>query len=259
MMLKGKLTIFLCSLIAAIPYQLFANEIIIPFNDTVNWDRYITINTSDQAIKPENLSEKSALWNHVQFFANKNGKLTKKSMKKPHDLLGITKNVSYKISAIFNMLDRKNYPYEVDYLISIYNPASSGLWDEKGEFNEGRFQQLSNLAIEHNGNKIITKKIFNTFLKATPRDGSEKNVAATVTIIWPIKVNITWEQVTKASVDELFGYLATYDYKHNGKKEKAFTLEDLRLFYEHADLYMQKIIDRKHSQLKNQLETCPFS
>jgi O-acetylhomoserine/O-acetylserine sulfhydrylase-like pyridoxal-dependent enzyme len=71
-------------------------------------------------------------------------------------------------------------------------------------------------------------------------------------------VNITWQQVTQGSIDELFGYLATYNYKHGNKIEKAFTLEALRMFYTRADKYMQNIIESKHALLKNKVSGCPF-
>jgi hypothetical protein len=256
-----KLKLFFIQILTLLSFQAIANENVMSFNKSTDWDTYIAAakNKASKNTTASAVNNKSALWYHVQFFANQNGQLEEKTMKKPHDLLGIYKNVKYKIQAIFNMLDRKNLAYLTDNLVTIYNPASTGLWDKNGEFNETKFQQLSQLAIEDNGNKIITKKIFMKFLNSIEKNGSEKKVAATVTIIWPIKVNITWQQVTQASIDELFGYLATYKYKHGNKVEKAFTVESLRMFYTRAEKYMQNIIESKHALIKDKFSGCPFN
>lgn len=191
------------------------------------------------------LQQGTPLWHHVQFFANKKGELSKESMKPPHDCLGIKKNVGYKMDAILNILDRRQLSHTTDNLLYVFNPASSGLWDINGNFVESRFNQLAAMAILDNGNQIITKKLFNSFLQTIPRDGSEKDVAATIYIIWPFSTDITWDQVTDGSVNELFDFLGNYTLKRNGTSEKAFTVSELRRFYEHSDEYMQDVINKR--------------
>lgn len=205
------------------------------------------------------LQQGSPLWHHVQFFADKDGKLSKDSMKPPHDYLGIKKNVKYKMEAILNILDRRQLSHTTDSLTYVFNPASSGIWDINGNIVESRFNQLAAMAILDNGNQIITKELFNSFLQTIPRDGSEKEVAASVNIIWPFSVDITWDQVTNGSVNELFDYLGNYTLKRNGTIEKAFTVNELRRFYEHSDEYMQDVIDKRFASGQNKLGKCPFA
>ena len=215
------------------------------------------LHNRDSLIVTNNLDKDSPLWRHVQFFADKNSMLSRDSMKPPHDALGITENVEIKMSAILNMLDRRQLSYTVDNLVPIFNPASSGIWDTNGHFIEEKFNQLAALAILDNGNQIITKDIFNHFLQSIPRDGAEKGVAASVPF-GPFVVDITWEQVTTGSVNELFEFLGDYTFKNNGKEEKAFTVHELRRFYEYPDEYMVEVIHKGSNNAPLKTELCPY-
>lgn len=208
----------------------------------------------DDKINTIALQQGTPLWHHVQFFAKKNGELTPDSMKRPHDYLGITQNVDIKIIAILNMLDRIQMPHTVGNLLPIANPASSGIWGANGQFIEDRFNQLADKAILDNGNLIITKEIFTNFLLSIPRDGTEKEAAATVTM-GPFIFDITWEQVTQGSVNELFEFLG--DYTLN--QEKAFTVNELRRFYMYPDDYMQEIINKRSDSAPLKIEKCPYN
>jgi len=246
------------------------NTVNLNSNLVTDWDPYIDSASEQETtlkhsknhsnIDIDTKQKNSALSRHVQFFAEKNEELNTESMKPPHDQLGISKNVKYKMQAILNMLDRRELPHNSKNLITIFNPASSGIWDANGNFNEEKFNELSATAVFNNGHQVITKEIFQQFLYSMPKNGSEKETAATVTIIWPFKINISWERVTEGSVDELFEYLAdTTIINYSGKPEKAFTVDALRQFYELSDVYMQKMIDTRTDGKYSAIKDCPYT
>lgn len=207
----------------------------------------------------------NALYEHVGFFkSNNDGTLTTKSMIKKHTEMGDEKwTVPYKVDAIIHMLDDNHYKHNVESMMKIINPASSGIWDPDGNFDSDVFNELASKAITFKGKEIITKKIFKDFVKARHPNGIHPQTATNIHILGCVPYEITWEKVTQGSIDEIFEYFHDASYNHHGKKEQAITVEKLRNFYQHPANVMQELIDKKsklaNEDLEHRVTSCPYS
>jgi hypothetical protein len=201
----------------------------------------------------------------VRFFASNNkGDLTTKEMIKKHTQMGNNKwTVPYKVDAIKHMLDDNNLEHNVSSMLKLINPASSGIWDTDGNFNQNVLNALVTKQIMINNQQVITKKIFEDFIKERHSDGIHPKTATTLRIFGCLPFNVTWEKVTQGSVNEIFECFSDVTYHHDGIKEDAITVETLQHFYQHPAESMQALID-KHSQLTEQNDehtklTCPYA
>jgi hypothetical protein len=174
---------------------------------------------------------------HVRCFAASDGKtLTRKSMLDAHTQQGIKDGVSIKIRAIKNMM--KGKPSEVETIAGFINPASSGLWDHKGNFDEKQFDLLAAKCITVEDHKIITYEIFQDFVDTLHGD-KDTGIATKIFKLVPV----SWKKVTQGSIKELFEYYSDFWYKNNkGKYEKAMTIQHLKDFYTNPDLVMSRRI-----------------
>ena len=157
---------------------------------------------------------------HVHYFADHNGVVTQESIARGHEKQGIS-NVYLKTKAIMNYMsdnDIKGCPFQLSRL---QNPRATGLWTAGGQFDEKVFAHYSSYAIEHNGQRILTRELFE---KAYSPQGSDGNMT---TIGWIVPV--PWSRVTSGSIDELFKYYADTRY-HD---EPALSLKHLRAFYKY--------------------------
>jgi hypothetical protein len=182
---------------------------------------------------------KSVVAEHAKFFACKDeNTLTDKSMTDAHTAQNITSKVSVKVRAILNMFSDREKEPTVNNLVTTNNPASTGLWDKDGNFDEKRFQQLAKMAIKDGGKEIITRQMFEDLRKEI--HGTNDYGNATHIFIF---VPVSWNAVTDGSINELFEYYADHWYKNrSGKYEKALTVEQVRAFYTNPNAVMRRRI-----------------
>lgn len=74
--------------------------------------------------------------------------LTKDGMTRAHTEQGITDGVYVKTWAIKNLLDDRKKAHTPADVAKVVNPARTGIWDEKGNFNEGVFLTYAKSAIK---------------------------------------------------------------------------------------------------------------
>jgi hypothetical protein len=176
---------------------------------------------------------------HIRFFSNTDDSVDGESMKAGHDVQSITAGVALKIRAITNMLFGK--PSTVHTLAIAINPARTGLWDEKGNFDESVLQEIALLSNMYKDNdymhldkKIITREMFDQYL-ATKHGCKDLGAATKVFGVVPV----SWKAITSASLDELVTYYG--DAEHEGKK--AITVGRIREFYTDPAGAMQRQVD----------------
>lgn len=181
---------------------------------------------------------------HIQWFATPEGDITAASMKEGHDKMNITDGVSIKSKAILNLLsDRfpekasREEPFTIDDLLTVVNEARLGIWTAQGKFDGARLHELMKLfhgvIRSSDGKEAIgaTRADFNPELKriasAIPK---ERRTGTTIGYV----IGVTWEAVTKGSVDELVRYWSdsyVVDPK-TGKKVAAITADRTKQFYQ---------------------------
>jgi hypothetical protein len=177
---------------------------------------------------------------HAYFFSQLNGTLTEQSMTEGHSKQGIFSGVIVKIRAILNLLFDRGMEPTADNVSRINNPASTGIWDGEGRFNEKRFNELCELGVTMNGKKIILKEHFHALLSVIHKN---KDLGIATYIYWLVPVH--WWRVTDGSINELYLYYNDCWVRRNGKLEPAFTEAHLRLFYTNPNKVMQMRIDGK--------------
>lgn len=182
---------------------------------------------------------------HAGWFASdKTGALTDDSMLQKHHDLGIWDGVAFKISAIRGLwkAHRPRCPFTAGTIASIVNPAKSGLWDDRGMFDEQKFQILADLAVpDLQMRPAVTREMFATMIG---RDGRSSSTATWARLMYVIPIPVSWLQISNASVDDLFRYFA--DTTLDGKP--AFTVEKLRLFYADPETFFRQEAKRAHGQ-----------
>ena len=167
-----------------------------------------------------------AVAEHISYFSELNGKITEKSMKDGHNKQHIFNNVGIKIVAILNLLYKCSLEPIISSLVKINNPASTGLWDSDGNFDENQFKKLYDKRIIDGEKEIITKQMFNELRREKYLSDNAKtynNIA--VWIYWFIP--ITWSQITDGSINELFEYYSDATYNN----EKVLTVGRVFDFY----------------------------
>lgn len=168
---------------------------------------------------------------HAQYFAVNDVKktLTSDSITHGHSIQGINSGVWIKQKAILNILCDKKLCPTAHNISKVSNPASTGIWDAEGNFDEERFDELCEFAIVIGKKKIITKSAFDKLREKLHGD-KDFGYATMVGYVIPIP----WTKVTNGSIDELFEYYNDCWYKNDvtdDTDEPAFTVEHLRLFY----------------------------
>jgi len=190
-----------------------------------------------RGINIENIG-KGVVLEHVKYFSEKEGvyNITDKSMTSAHTKQNIVKNVGIKVTAILNLLRDYMFPPEADSLIKVSNPASTGLWDKDGNFNNERFEMLRKKRIIDNGKEIITKQMFQDLRWDLH---GEKDLGIATWVYWVLPVS--WKAITDGSINELFEYYADHWYKNEkGKWEKALTVDQVFNFYTNPCAVMER-------------------
>lgn len=191
----------------------------------------------------DNKDDNSVVAQHAYFFSERdsNGYLTKESITKWHTVQDIISGVYVKAKAILNMLSGNSKCPTAFNIAKFRNPASTGIWDDKGNFNEEVFKYLKLLAVEYKEEQIITKELFNEFRKNIYNGKKNFGIATYIFYVIPV----CWIDVTDASINELFEYYHDRWYYNEEKNcyEKAFTVEHLEKFYRAPNVVMQQRID----------------
>ena len=177
---------------------------------------------------------------HAQMFAKKDGILTDESIKNEYKKQGIAQGVNLKKKVILNMFDNAKILPQAENITIFYNPASTGIWDKNGNFDEEQFNKLCEKSIIDRGKRIITKQIVNEFLYQIHGD---KNLGNATNIFHIVPVS--WKKITDGSFDELFKYYNDYCYlnKLTDEYENALTVDHLWKFYTEPVGFMQMRID----------------
>lgn len=196
------------------------------------------------------------LKHHIkQFTAIDGNTLTTNTMTNGHSVQGITDGVYVKCWAIQNLLTDRNLPHTSDSLLTVNNPARTGLWTADGKFDEKVYAEVCKLAIDDSkGKKVLTRKIMMNYL-ADKHKGKSLGTATKLGYMVPV----SWKAVTEGSIKELFLYYSDSEIKdpETGKMVQAMTLEQLKLFYTEP----QKVIQKRMNKSKfntgnaNQAET----
>jgi hypothetical protein len=167
---------------------------------------------------------------HIRGYTIRNT-LTKDSMIDNHTTQGITKGVGIKAKAITNILHDRKLDSTVEGLSQMVNPARSGIWDEKGYFNEARFNDLKMMSIFDQGESIITKDIYSSFMEDIHK-GKDYGKSTCIYYVLPV----SWNRVTQGSIDELFEFYSDHTFINTkGRFEKALTIGRLYEFYNDPD------------------------
>jgi hypothetical protein len=185
--------------------------------------KYLKNKSSNPSIKYTD-----AVAEHISYFSELNGKITEKSMKDGHNKQHIFNNVGIKIIAILNLLYKYSFEPIISSLLKVNNPASTGLWDSDGNFDENQFKKLYDKRIidSVNNKEIITKQMFNELRQEKYLSDNAKtynNIAVWVYWILPI----SWSQITDGSINELFEYYSDATYNN----EKVLTVGRVFDFY----------------------------
>lgn len=174
---------------------------------------------------------------HIRWFATAEGKLTAASMTAGHAKLGVKDGIAIKVQAIQAML-RAKFPdtpvdqHTVEQLMTIENPSRTGIWTAKGELDVARFdaivQEACTVVVPVGGGKT-TQACTMATLEPILKRAANKSTAAAIKVLWFIPYNVSWQQVTKGSFDEVFLYLA--DARDPATKAPAVTVAQLRKIY----------------------------
>jgi hypothetical protein len=189
---------------------------------------------------------------HTHYFSD-NSKLTLESMKKAHTNQNITSGIDIKARAIANLLQKQREKVgEIDSDVVVIsktrNPCASGIWDDRGKFDELVYDQLANRALTVDGQKFITESIFWNFIMNKHKNNPKIDEIAT----WAYYViPITWKQITKGSIQELFKYFHDglyiyYDKDNNHKEEYVLTVDQIKKFY----IYTNDLMDERSMNCK---------
>lgn len=176
---------------------------------------------------------------HIEYFAKKDGTLDDASMRCPHYNQNIRSGVSTKISAIQSLLNRRGLKHNVDDLLTVINPESTGLWNSQGQFDNEVFETLKSKAIKTEDNKqILLRKHFDELRKDNLTKSDQGwSLASFAHYIIPV----TWGMVTNGSLTELFKYYSDYEYTYDdGTKEPALTVEQVYKFYTNPNNLMEE-------------------
>jgi len=178
---------------------------------------------------------------HSQFFADQNGKLTPDLMIQRHNELGIP-NTKLKASAIMSLLKRNKCPFSAQGISVIENPASTGIWNTDGTFNEQEFQKLTIQSIPDVNNELaITRQMFNHMIGVKPGSG---NIASYAWLYSVLPIPLTWNRISHASVDELFTYFSDTYVMQDNIQLPAITVKHLRYFYTEPKAFLDSYIKR---------------
>lgn len=179
----------------------------------------------------------SPVLQHAAFFEDEKHQLTVKSMQKGHERLYIhdVRGVSIKIQAILNIMKIKKHAACPLSIASYVNPARSGLWDEKGTFDEKAFETLAARAQKSENGKVefVTRPIMDQFIKDRGGGKMSSGVATWVWVLEFFYLPVFWAAVTEGSFNEMFQYLADHWYldPKEGVYKPALTLPLLRMWY----------------------------
>lgn len=190
------------------------------------------------------------LKHHIQQFTAVDGNtLTTNTMTNGHSAQGITDGVYVKCWAIQNLLTDRNLPHTSDSLLTVNNPARSGLWTADGKFDEKVYAEVCKLAIDDSkGQKVLTRKILMNYL-ADKHKGKTLGTATKLGYMVPV----SWTAVTEGSIKELFLYYSDSEVKdtETGKMVQAMTVEQLKLFYAEPEKVIKKRMNNLHKSKFN--------
>ena len=170
---------------------------------------------------------------HARFFADADDKITGKSQVDGYHSLDMYKSSVIGVNGIastaLNILSSRGLEPNPDNMSTFRNPASTGIWDENGNFNEARFSQLAMKAELDRGKEVITRQSMQDFLDETWVNKPEaNNIATRVFLVVPV----SYKDVTKRSIKDLFAHFHDHWYRNpQGNFEGAFTVAHLRKFY----------------------------
>lgn len=174
---------------------------------------------------------------HAQYFANAEGQYTVASLTEQQKKLGVQGfGADLRTKAILQLGDTPRK------ICQIVNTARSGIWNTDGTFNQERFNQLEQLAVEDvKGDKVVTKTIFDQFLYEIHGWGWSG------IMVWLTSfpfIPITYHQVTEASVDDFFKQFA--DSEFGGRP--AISISRLHTFYNEPQTVMAQV-EKKHRDI----------
>lgn len=189
---------------------------------------------------------------HIAMFTEKKPNntpnlLTTESMTNGHTVQGITDGVYVKCWAIQNLLNDRKMPHTLDQLLTVENPARTGLWNANGQFDNTVFEDLAKSAVkDEKGVAVLTREIVMTWLQKK-HAGKTLGKATTLAYVVPV----SWEAVTEGSIKELFMYYSDSFIKssvNNGDEIiPAMTLTKFKRFYTDPSSVVQERI----ASLKN--------
>lgn len=191
---------------------------------------------------------RSAVEQHVSWFANKNGELTDESMAEGHTNQGIycgwlqhKVNIYPKVSVLNDLMaknceEHDKHKHLPKCIATVFNEASSGLWDKDGNFSEERFAELKTRSIKNlEGKDSVTALILNQF--ANDWRGDKKHETADHFF----GLSVTWDVITKGSLGELVKFYSDGQCTNkDGKLENSITLDRVEQFYRDPISVMQE-------------------
>jgi hypothetical protein len=186
---------------------------------------------------------KCPLARHIAHFATKSGQLTTDSMTEGHTVQDIHDGVYVKCWAIQNLMTDRKLPHTLNHLLTVNNPARTGLWTAEGEFDEKAFEDLSTVATHDSRELVMTEEAMTKWL-AKRHHGKELGKATSLGYIVPVE----WEAVTAGSIKELFLYYADTSLQVNDKKVPAMTMDKLKRFYTDPEAVVQERLNQLHNQ-----------
>lgn len=188
-----------------------------------------TIDQKDVKDQPMSVVEQ-----HARYFSD-NNKLTKKTITDAHTKQKITAGVYVKQRAILNMLYDRDKEPTASNIAKFYNPSSTGIWDQFGNFDEKVFEQLCKFSVISPLGTVVIKSSFDRLRKLV-RPNTNTGDATHIFAVVPVP----WIKITDASIDELFKYYHDKWYiDSQGKYEPAFSISHLRAFYENPVQVME--------------------
>ncbi len=179
-------------------------------------------------------SRRCPVHQHAAYYAAQaDGLLTTASMTEGHDKQSISDGVSIKCWAITNMMTERKIDGQPADLARVVNPARSGLWDEKGEWDEQAYGRLvSHYARDlDDGKRVVTREAFGRFVTdERKRRGEPSKLGNATKLGWVVPV--AWVKVTEGSIGELFRYYADcWVRAEDSTYEAALTVEQIKRFY----------------------------
>lgn len=192
-----------------------------------------SVDTKEETKKKTIVKIPSQVAQHVSYFTKDGETFDHQSITDAHTKQYISSGVAIKGKAIMNMVsDRKEEP-TVTVLCKYANQARTGFWDEKGNFDQVRFDEFLKfvkdkvgIRTDGLGRQVITLADITAILKEL-HTGKNHGNATWVGYVIPV----SWKAVTAGSVGELIMYYSDSWITIDKKNVQAMTLNHLKLWY----------------------------